>query len=756
MIPPKYRQLTVSRPIYSEDLFKEEYEKVQRHHKTMLDHLKAYFSCSKQKAKSVALTLLPIASWLPAYRFKEWIVQDMISGVSTGLVSVLQGLGFALLASVPAGYGLYAAFYPILIYFFFGTSKHISVGPFPVLSLMVGAVVNNLVPTSINATDVTLNERRVTVASSVTFLVGIFQLGLGILQVGFIVIYLSQTLVSGFTCAAAVNVLISQLKFILGISIDSPSGPLSNIWVLRDIFTQLHKTNIADLVTSIIIMIVVFVVKELNDRYKAKLPVPIPIEVIMTIIACGVSYACDFENIYNVDVVGTVVEGYQAPVAPDFEVLKNSVMDAFSMAIVGFAIAFSVAKVYSIKHDYVIDGNQELIAFGLSNMFCGSFKGFAASTSLSRSAVQESTGGKTQLAGLISALMSMIVILWIGFLLYPLQKSVLASLIVINLKGMLMQLREVPYLYRKDKPDCVVWIVSFIASVLLGLDIGLAVALGIELITVLFRTQYPRCEVLANIEGTEIYKDKKDYACVFEQEGVKIFRCPSPIFFANIDFFREKLTAAVGFNPLRILRKRNKALRKLKKLLKKGELQVTSVILANAVVLSESEDDLNPEELDKPVNCKDFPVEINWNDDLPANIQVPRIYLHSIVLDFSSVSFLDISALKGLKALLSHIEIQFYSPGYIIEKLEQCSFFDNEIKSSIFFLTIHDAMLHIQETHPQTTRVCWRSKVYQFAYEKPRECGKSSKCLREILFSAIDTDNLFLCCQQSSNPETKF
>ncbi|XP_051775728.1 chloride anion exchanger-like isoform X6 [Erpetoichthys calabaricus] len=747
MIPPKYRQLTVSRPIYSEDLFKEEYEKVQRHHKTMLDHLKAYFSCSKQKAKSVALTLLPIASWLPAYRFKEWIVQDMISGVSTGLVSVLQGLGFALLASVPAGYGLYAAFYPILIYFFFGTSKHISVGPFPVLSLMVGAVVNNLVPTSINATDMTLNERRVTVASSVTFLVGIFQLGLGILQVGFIVIYLSQTLVSGFTCAAAVNVLISQLKFILGISIDSPSGPLSNIWVLRDIFTQLHKTNIADLVTSIIIMIVVFVVKELNDRYKAKLPVPIPIEVIMTIIACGVSYACDFENIYNVDVVGTVVEGYQAPVAPDFEVLKNSVMDAFSMAIVGFAIAFSVAKVYSIKHDYVIDGNQELIAFGLSNMFCGSFKGFAASTSLSRSAVQESTGGKTQLAGLISALMSMIVILWIGFLLYPLQKSVLASLIVINLKGMLMQLREVPYLYRKDKPDCVVWIVSFIASVLLGLDIGLAVALGIELITVLFRTQYPRCEVLANIEGTEIYKDKKDYACVFEQEGVKIFRCPSPIFFANIDFFREKLTAAVGFNPLRILRKRNKALRKLKKLLKKGELQVTSrgLVLANAVVLSESEDDLNPEELDKPVNCKDFPVEINWNDDLPANIQVPRIYLHSIVLDFSSVSFLDISALKGLKALFKEfirIDVNIYVTGcdsYIIEKLEQCSFFDNEIKSSIFFLTIHDAMLHIQETHPQTTRVCWRSKV-------------ADNCVQynEISLHMRNRENA------SSNPETKF
>ncbi|CAF93367.1 unnamed protein product, partial [Tetraodon nigroviridis] len=113
---------------------------------------------------------------------------------------------------------------------------------------------------------------------------------------------------------------------------------------------------------------------------------------------------------------------YESPIAPNLHIFRETAMEAFPMAIVGFAVAFSVAKVYSVKHDYTIDGNQELIAFGVSNIFGASFKSFAASTALSRSAVQESTGGKTQIAGLLSALIVMIVTLAIGFLLDPLPK----------------------------------------------------------------------------------------------------------------------------------------------------------------------------------------------------------------------------------------------------------------------------------------------------------------------------------------------
>uniref|UniRef100_A0A8C0IEN7 Solute carrier family 26 member 3 n=1 Tax=Bubo bubo TaxID=30461 RepID=A0A8C0IEN7_BUBBB len=406
MVEPVGNHYVVARPVYSENLFNEEHEKLHRYHKNFWDHLKIYF-----RVKKIALGLFPIISWLPAYRFREWILSDIVSGINTGLVAVLQGLAFALLVNVPPSYGLYAAFFPNLVYFIFGTSRHISVGPFPVLSLMVGGAVTRLVPddsagngTSTNIS--AINEERVMVAASVTFLSGVFQLLLGILQFGFIVIYLSQSLISGFTTAAAIHVLVSQLKFMLQLPVPGFNKPFGIVYVSAN---QITKTNIADLVTSLVVLLIVFVVKEVNDRYKAKLPTPIPIELLMSFLSFR----------------------FQAPVAPDVGVFQKCIGDSISIAIVGFAVAFSVAKVYSIKHDYPVDSNQELIAFGLGNIVGGSFKGFASSTALSRSGVQESTGGKTQ----------------------------------------------------------VIWVVTFLAAIFLGLDIGLATAVAFQLLTVVIRSQ---------------------------------------------------------------------------------------------------------------------------------------------------------------------------------------------------------------------------------------------------------------------------
>uniref|UniRef100_A0A669D3H7 Solute carrier family 26 member 3, tandem duplicate 2 n=1 Tax=Oreochromis niloticus TaxID=8128 RepID=A0A669D3H7_ORENI len=707
MMRPAAQQYVVTRPLYSEESFAQDHEKIYRHRKTMLDHVKQYFTCDAKRAKNTALSLLPVIGWMKAYRFKEWLLGDIVSGVSTGLVAVLQGLAYCLLASLPPWYGLFSAFFPVIIYFFLGTSRHISVGPFPVLCLMIGSAVTRLVPDEGPAFNITgfegltRDEQRVLVASSVTFLAGIMQLAMGVLQVGFVVMYLSDTLVSGFTTAAAIHILVSQLKFVLGLEVPGISGPLSLIYTLEIIFNKITSTNVCDVVISIVIMVVVFIVKEINDRFKSKLPVPIPIEVIMTVIACGVSYAFDFKTRYGIDVVGYIPKGYEAPVAPNPQIFQETAVEAFPIAIVGFAVAFSVAKVYSIKHDYTIDGNQELIAFGVSNIFGASFRSFAASTALSRSAVQESTGGKTQVAGLLSAVIVMIVTLAIGFLLEPLPKSVLGAVIIINLKGSLMQFREIPYLWRRDKADCVrPHKLSVLIKTIFACHVCLFVCFS------------PRCSLLANIRGTDIYKDRKDYINIYEPEGVKIFRIPSPIFFANIEFFRNKLVEAVGFNPLRVLRKRNKALRMIRKLLKKGKLQWTSIGFLNTSCgpINESEDESNMEELDQPTDFKDFPARIDWNAELPANIVVPRVEIHSLVLDFAAVSFLDISGLKGLKALLKElirVEVEVYIVAcdpYILEKLHDCSFFDDEVQSSMFYLTLHDAMLHILEKHPEPTQ----------------------------------------------------
>uniref|UniRef100_A0A8C5EI85 Chloride anion exchanger-like n=1 Tax=Gouania willdenowi TaxID=441366 RepID=A0A8C5EI85_GOUWI len=671
-------QYVVNRPIYSEDSFAEDFEKVSRKHKTILGHLKDYVTWDSKRAKNLALRLLPIIGWLRTYRLREWLPGDVVSGISTGLVSIMQGLAFSLLAELPPIYGLYTAFFPMLTYFFFGTSRHISVGSFPVLSLMVGAVVLRLVPNEGDPANISafqgLNktEQRVLVAYSVTFLMGIFQLAMGIFQVGFIVVYLSDTLVSGFTTAAAVHILVSQLKFVLGIDVKGMTGVFSIIRTLEKIFTGITGTNICDLVMSIVIMVVVFLVKIVNDKYIAKLKVPIPIEAIMTVIACGVSYGFDFQNKFG------------PPSAPSVEVFQESALEAFPIAIVGFAVGFSVAKVYAIKHDYTIDGNQELIAFGISNMFGASFRSFAASTALSRTAVQESSGGKTQVAGLISAMMAMIVTVALGFLLQPLPTSVLGALVIVNLKGMLMQFREIPYLWRKDKPDCVVWVGTCLASILLGLDLGLAVGLGVELLTVVFRTQFPRCSILANIPGTDLYKDRKDYLHMYEPKGVKIFRIPSPIFFANIDFFREKLVEAVCMTH---------------------KFSNTNYIRSMIQYFM----------LQMPTDNKEIPFQVDWNE-LPANIIVPRVDIHSLILDFSAVSFLDISALKEF----IRIDVNVYIVScdvYIQEKLHSCMFFDNEIKTSMFFPTLHDALLDMLEK-TRNDRVFWSSLILQLLNTK--------------------------------------
>ncbi|NWR73672.1 S26A3 protein, partial [Centropus unirufus] len=688
MVEPVGNHYVVARPVYSENLFNEEHEKLHRYHKTFWDHLKLYFRCSPQRVKKIALRLFPVISWLPAYRFREWILSDLVSGINTGLVAVLQGLAFALLVNVPPGYGLYAAFFPVLVYFIFGTSRHISAGPFPVLSLMVGGVVVRLVPDDIsgngNSTNISaINDERVMVAASVTFLSGVFQVAMRTEA------FLDRTVM---LCHRATISTTSRVFLLI-------------LQTLESIFSQITKTNIADLVTSLVVLLIVFVVKEINDRYKAKLPAPIPIELLVTVLAALISYYVNFEEKFNVAVVGKLEEGFQVPVAPDVSILQKCVGDGFSIAIVGFAVAFSVAKVYSIKHDYPLDGNQELIAFGLGNIVGGSFKGFASSTALSRSGVQESTGGKTQIAGIISAVIVLIVILAIGFLLAPLQKSVLASLALGNLKGMLMQFKEIGILWRKDKYDCVIWVVTFLAAVFLGLDIGLATAVAFQLLTVVFRSQIPSCTLLANVGRSNIYRNRKDYTDIYEPEGVKIFRCASPIFFANIEFFREKLITAVGFNPLRVLRKRNKALRKIRKMLKKGELQVTPKgLICMAGHTQESDEELDNnliEELDQPTNMTDLPIHINWSADLPPGISVPRVDIHSIILDFSSVSFLDFSAMRVLQKTLKEfvrIDIDIYIAGAqegFLDKLERSAFFDEEIKPSMFFLTIHDAVLHI-------------------------------------------------------------
>ncbi|CAH2275792.1 pendrin [Pelobates cultripes] len=716
---PAYNQYLVARTVYSEPVFQDENEKKEIIPKTLQERLKKNCSCTSRQAYLKLKTFFPILDWLPKYRWKEWFVHDLISGVSTGLIGTLQGLAFALLASVPVGYGLYSSFFPILTYFFLGTSRHLSVGPFPVVSLMVGTVVLTMAPdekftmlsnsTGLNKTiidTVARDAARVVVSGTLSFLIGILQLAMGILQIGFIVRYLADPLVGGFTTAAAFQVFVSQFKQVLNVPTKNYNGVLSIIYTIIDIFANIGKTNIADLIAGLLTFIVCVVVKELNDRYKHILRVPIPIEIIVTIVATGISYGANLAGKYNAGIVKTIPSGFIPPMTPDVSMFTEMIGSAFSIGIVGYAVAVSVGKVYATKHNYVIDGNQEFIAFGISNLFGGAFSCFCATTALSRTAVQESTGGKTQIAGMISAFIVLIAIVALGRLLEPLQKSVLAAIVIANLKGMFWQVGDVPRLWRQNKWDSVIWVFTCIASILLGLDLGLLAGLVFGLLTVVLRVQFPSCGSLGNVPGTDIYKEVKKYKNLTEVDGVKIVRFTSGIFYGNIDGLKSGIKSIVGFDAIRVFNKRTKALQKIRKLIKKGQLRTTkNGVFTDAGTDNEAyePDDDDPEEAENPeVQTTEVEIKVDWNSDLPVKVSVPKVSIHSLIFDFGQISFLDVVAVRSLKVIykeFKRIDVEVYIAAcddQVYKKIEECLFFDDTIKPDIFFLTVHDAVLYIE------------------------------------------------------------
>uniref|UniRef100_A0A8C4JX11 Solute carrier family 26 member 6 n=1 Tax=Dromaius novaehollandiae TaxID=8790 RepID=A0A8C4JX11_DRONO len=462
------------------------------------------------------------------------------------------GLAYALLAGLPPVTGLYSSFYPVFLYFFFGTSRHNSVGPFAIISVMIGSMTDSLVPSDdflepVNGTNVTVvNEARrdaarVELVATVTILVGIFQVALGLLQFGFVVTYLSDPLVRGYTTAASVHVLISQLKYVFGVSLGEHSGPLSLFLTLIEICQKLPKTNVGTLVTAIIAMVAIYIVKELNHKFSAKLPMPIPIELITIIISTGISYGVNLNSKFGISVVGDIPSGLKPPMGPNVNYFGQVAGNAFAIAVVGYAICISLGKIFALKHGYKVDSNQELIALGFSNFLGGFFQCFAISCSMSRSLVQESTGGNSQLAGVIASLVILVTILKIGELFRDLPKAILAAIIIVNLKGMFKQFADFRTLWKSNRVDLMVWIVTFVATLLLNLDLGLGVSVAFALLTIIFQTQLPRYSILGHISDTDIYRDVAEYKKAQEVPGVKIFRSSSTIYFANAELYTEAL-----------------------------------------------------------------------------------------------------------------------------------------------------------------------------------------------------------------------
>ncbi|XP_070349010.1 solute carrier family 26 member 6 isoform X5 [Equus asinus] len=695
---------------------------------------RTWLQCSHARARALLLQYLPVLAWLPRYPVRDWLLGDLLSGLSVAIMQLPQGLAYALLAGLPPVFGLYSSFYPVFIYFLFGTSRHISVGTFAVMSVMVGSVTESLAPDEDFLQDLnsTVNETardaaRVQLASALSVLVGLFQVGLGLVHFGFVVTYLSEPLVRGYTTAASVQVFISQLKYVFGLQLSSRSGPLSIIYTLLEVCWKLPQSVVGTMVTALVAGVVLVVMKLLNDKLQRHLPLPIPRELLTLIGATGISYGVGLKHRFGVDVVGDIPAGLIPPVAPNSQLFAKLVGNAFAIAVVGFAIAISLGKIFALRHGYRVDSNQELVALGLSNLIGGVFQCFPVSCSMSRSLVQESTGGNTQVAGAVSSLFILIIIVKLGELFQDLPKAVLAAAIIVNLKGMLMQFTDICSLWKANRMDLLIWLVTFVATILLNLDLGLAAAVAFSLLLVVFRTQLPHYSILGQVPDTDIYRDVAEYSEAREVPGVKVFRSSATVYFANAELYSDTLKQKCGVDVDRLISRKKKLLKKkelkLKRLLKEEKLQRQAAASKGTSVSINANTSIRDIESNNMEGSKAKQVSAGKElEDTAASGQedakapdgstlkalgLPQPDFHSLVLDLGALSFVDTVCLKSLKNIFRdfrEIEVEVYMAAChtpVVTQLEAGHFFDASITKQHLFASVHDAVVFALQ-HPRS------------------------------------------------------
>ncbi|XP_075430643.1 solute carrier family 26 member 6-like [Ascaphus truei] len=686
-----------------------------------LTRLRKKLRCSGPVAKSLLLKFIPVLRWLPRYPVKEWLLGDLISGISVGIIQLPQGLAYALLAGVPPVFGLYSSFFPVLLYSIFGTSRHISAGTFAVISVMVGSVTESLAPTenfmlpgneSLIDT-VARDHARVEVASAITFLVGLFQVMLGLVQFGFVVTYLSEPLIRGYTTAASIHVTVSQMKSILGVQISQKSHPLSLIYAIMNICSKLPQTNIASLLTGVVAITVLLTVKFLNQKYSSKIRMPIPIELITLIVATGISYGANLNETYGMDIVGEIPTGMKAPLLPKTSLFAKVVGNAFAIAVVVYAFTISVAQMFAVKHGYNVDSNQELIALGISNFVGSFFQCFTIGTAMSRSLVQESTGGNSQVAGAVSSLVILIIILKAGELFEALPKAILAAVVIVNLKGIYKQVADIPMLWRSNRIDLLVWLVTFAATILLNLDVGLAVSVAFSLLTVIFRTQLPHYSILGQVSNTDIYRDVTQYEQAKEVPGVKIFRSSCTLYFANADLYAAAVKRMSGIEVDKLIEMKKKAIKKQKQMQEKVEKQAKKEMKSKQKASAKAErgNELKSVVLSStPVRESDSQTAAVYEvleETTLEHLGPNKGAFHSLILDLSAVSFVDTVSIKVLKNIFRdfrEIEVSVYlvgCPATVIEQLEVGNFFSKTITKDQLFSSIPDAVTSISRARDQ-------------------------------------------------------
>jgi SulP family sulfate permease len=468
----------------------------------------------------------PIITWLPHYK-SEWLRFDIIAALSVWALLVPQSIAYGSIAGVPLQFGLYAALGALVGYALFGTSGQVITGPSAAIAAVSASVV------AVWATSGSPEWVAYTAALALT--AGLVYILLGWLKMGWVSHFLSGAVLAGFVFGFGIGLIADQTPKIFGV----PKAEGSYFQVLIGTIKALPETSIPTLIVGVCSIILLLLMR----RYLPKWPRTLMV-VILGIIVSSLFGLAD----YGVSVVGTIPSGLPSLTWPSFPHvgLASLILGSLAVIFIGYSESLAAAKEEGSKYGYEIDASQEMVAQGMANTASGLLGGFAVEGSLSKTAVADMAGQKTQLASLLTAGLMLVTILFLAGLFTSLPNAVLGA-VVIDAGISLVKIKEFRY-YRLNRVDFSAFlataIVVFFIGVLQGVIIGVVLAL---LLLIASASRSPvRLMAFDKENNVFVEADRNPQAEIIP--GIVAVAIHGPLFFADADNFRKAVLDLVEMN----------------------------------------------------------------------------------------------------------------------------------------------------------------------------------------------------------------
>jgi high affinity sulfate transporter 1 len=487
------------------------------------------------------LTMNRWKRWLPGLQIMSeykaaWFAGDLMAGLVLATMLVPVGIAYALASGVPGIYGLYATIVPLLAYALFGPSRILVMAPDSALAPVILAVVFPL-----SGGD---SMRAVALASMMAVVAGLACILIGMLRLGFVTELLSKPIRYGYMNGIALTVLISQLPKLFGFSIDGV-GPLRDVVRIGEgvLSGQANWTSFAVGASTLATIL-------LLKPYKR-----IPGLLLAVVAATVVVGVLNLDTTAGVKVLGPLPQGLPSFALPmvNFADLDDVIIAGCAAAMVAFADTSVLSRTYAARMRTPVDPNQEMIGLGAVNLAAGLFQGFPISSSSSRTPVAEAAGAKTQLGGVVGAIAVALVLLFAPSLLKDLPSSALAAVVIAAAIG-LFEFADLRRIFRIQQWEFWLSIVCFVGVAVFGVIPGIGIAIVVAVIEFLWDAWRPHYAVLGRVEGVRGYHDIKRYPSARRIPGLVLFRWDAPLFFANAEFFHERVLKAVAESPTPVRR----------------------------------------------------------------------------------------------------------------------------------------------------------------------------------------------------------